>query len=256
MSNVTGRRSSQSGTSNTEIAIIVVAAIIIVAGVGAILAILLFTPFGGPIIPSVNPSRLVPSGNLVTEQESFNDFTNVRAGSAFEIVITQSSSFSVSITADDNVIDFIQISKIAETLDIDITPGTSITSGPLNQLTLRIEIMMPELYELELSGAAGGVVTGFTSLEEFVLDLSGASRVVIEGDANDLIFRGSGASNANLSNFPVHNAEVDISGASEATINVDGRLDAEVSGVSTLLYIGDPTLGDIDISSLATMRKI
>jgi len=221
------------------------------------LAILFLTPFGGPLFPSGGPVRLVPSGNLVTEEESFSGFTIVKAGSAFDIMITQSNSYSVSVTSDDNVIDFVRVSMVGETLDLDIAPGTSITSGPLsNPLTLRVEITMPELGELELSGAADGVVTGFTSSEVFVLELSGASRVVIEGAANNLIFRGSGASDADLSNFRVQNADVDISGASEATINVDGRLDADVSGVSTLLYIGEPTLGNIDVSSLATIRKI
>ncbi len=242
--------------TNTEIVIIVAVGVILVAGLGGILAILFLTPFGGPLFPSGIPSRIVPSGNLVTEEESFSGFTIVKAGSAFEIMITQSSSYSVSVTSDDNVIDFVRVSMVGDTLDIDITPGTSITSGPLNRLTLRVEITMPELSELELSGAADGVVTGFTFSEVFVLDLSGASSVVIDGTADDMILRGSGASDANLSNFRVHNAEVDLSGASEATINVDGSLDADLSGVSTLLYIGEPTLGDIDISSLATMRKI
>ena len=255
MSNIRRRR-SRSGTTNTEIAIIVVVGVIIVAGLGGILAILFLTPFGGPLFPSGGPSRLVPSGNLVTEEESFSGFTIVKAGSAFEIIISESNSYSVSVTSDDNVIDFVRVSMVGETLDLDFS-GVSITLGPLsNPLTLRVEITMPELRELDLSGAADGVVTGFTSSEVFVLELSGASRVVIEGAANDLIFRGSGASDADLSNFRVQNADVDISGASEATINVDGRLDADVSGVSTLLYIGEPTLGNIDVSSLATIRKI
>lgn len=256
MSNIRRRRSSQSGTTNTEIAIIVVVGVIIVAGLGGILAILFLTPFGGPLFPSGGPSRLVPSGNLVTEEESFSGFTIVKAGSAFDIIITQSNSYSVSLTSDDNVIDFVRVSMVGETLDIDITPGTSISSGTLRPLTLRVEIAMPELGELELSGAAEGVVTGFTFTEVFVLDLSGASNVVVDGIADDMILRGSGASNADLSNFRVQNADVDLSGASEATINVDGRLDADLSGVSTLLYIGEPTLGNIDISSLATIRKI
>lgn len=40
-----------------------------------------------------------------------------------------------------------------------------------------------------------------------------------------------------------------------ARINLDGRLDTEVSGASTLEYIGDPTLGDINSSGASTIRK-
>ncbi len=78
---------------------------------------------------------------------------------------------------------------------------------------------------------------------------------MVDGAANDLIIRGSGASRANLSNFRVQNADVDLSGASRATINVDGRLDAALSGVSTLSYIGEPTLRYIDMTSLSEIIK-
>ncbi len=244
--------SSRSEVSQVQTGVIVF--VVIAALLGAILAIAFLTPSG----PMFGDGRvyLVGSGQLVTEEKSFSDFTSVEAETGVEVIITPSNSYSVIITADDNVIDFVRVSMLGETLDIDITPGTSISSGSLRPLTLRVEIAMPELRELELSGAAEGVVTGFTFTEVFVLDLSGASNVVIDGTADDMILRGSGASNADLSNFRVQNADVDLSGASEATINVDGRLDADLSGVSTLLYIGEPTLGNIDVSSLATIRKI
>jgi len=58
-----------------------------------------------------------------------------------------------------------------------------------------------------------------------------------------------------LSDFTVHNTNVDLRGGSSATINLDGRLDADLSGGSTLFYISDPTLGDIQTSSGSTISK-
>lgn len=51
-----------------------------------------------------------------------------------------------------------------------------------------------------------------------------------------------------LSEFTVHNARVNLSGASRATIDLDGRLDADLSGASTLLYIGEPTMGEVSVT--------
>ena len=67
--------------------------------------------------------------------------------------------------------------------------------------------------------------------------------------------RVSGASRFSLDDFTVNKASVNISGASTGTINLDGRLDANVSGASTLLYIGDPIMGAIDVSGASTLSK-
>lgn len=41
----------------------------------------------------------------------------------------------------------------------------------------------------------------------------------------------------------------------DITSNLEGRLDAEVSGASSLQYLGDPTMGDINTSGASTINK-
>jgi len=235
--------------------------------------------------------REAGSGNLVTEEFEFSDFTRVEVGSAFEVEIVRADSYRVSVTADDNLFEHIQVSKQGETLKI----GLKLL--PLRPLftTLRAEITMPRIYDLDLSGATRGTVSGFSSTEnldvgvsgasslnlvemsagdvEFELsgaskargeitaggdariDLSGASSVQLQGSASDLVIDASGASRAALDNFPVANADVELSGASGATVNLDGILDADLSGASRLSYIGEPSMGDINTSSGSSVSK-
>ena len=40
-----------------------------------------------------------------------------------------------------------------------------------------------------------------------------------------------------------------------ATINVDGILNVDLSGGSRVIYVGEPTLGDIDLSGDSTVNK-
>lgn len=65
----------------------------------------------------------------------------------------------------------------------------------------------------------------------------------------------SGGSSLKLSDFLVHDANVKLSGGSNADINLDGRLDADLSGGSHLRYTGDPTRGDISTSGDSTVSK-
>ena len=234
---------------------------------------------------------LVGSVNLVTEEMEFSDFTSVEAGNAFEVEITQSSSYSVDITADEYVqvsrtgedeyereltFDYIQVSKAGDTLTIGLKSGYNYRSSHLlRPLTLRAEITMPDLYGLDFSGATHGTVEGFSFFHEFnlslsgasfldivdlsagnvTIDLSGASNLNGKGVADDLLISASGASRLELSDFPVHNVNVVLSGASHATINLDGRLDANLSGASHVRYIGDPTMGNIQTSGDSTVKK-
>ncbi len=259
----TTQREQRKPMSTLAIALIVllVAAVVVAAVLAAAFFLGAWHPFG----------QVVGSENLVTQEEFFSDFSVVRVGSGFEVEIAQSSSYSIKITADDNVLDHIEVFKTSDTLTIRLKLGYSYES-----VTLKGKITMPELHELELSGGTHGTVKGFSSSHEFVAELSGGSFLSgdltttgdaqfalsggshlseLDGTANNLRITASSGSHLDLSGFHVQDASVSLSGGSHATINLDGRLDADVSGGSHLLYLGDPTMGDIDTSGGSTVSK-
>lgn len=120
-------------------------------------------------------------------------------------------------------------------------------------ITLRAEISMPDLYKLEFSGGIQGSVKGFTSPHDFVISLSGGSTILLEGAANDLTISGSGGSHLYLSDFLVRDATVNLSGGSDATINLDGSLVGDLSGGSHLKYVGEPTSVTVNTSGGSTV---
>ena len=58
-----------------------------------------------------------------------------------------------------------------------------------------------------------------------------------------------------LEGLPIKNADIELSGASNGTVNLDGTLNADLSGASHLYYAGEPTLGDIDISGASSISR-
>jgi len=46
-----------------------------------------------------------------------------------------------------------------------------------------------------------------------------------------------------------------LGGAASMTINLNGKLDAEVSGASNLRWLGTPTLGDVKITGASSFSK-
>lgn len=229
------------------------------------------------------------SGKLKTEEYNFSGFDQVDISSAFEVEIAQSSSYSFTVTVDDNLFKYVDVSKKGETLKIGLKTVTLL--GPT---TLKAKITMPKLRGLNLSGATQGTASGFSSAEnldidvsgasslEFVglsagdvnfdiseaskvtgditagdvdFDIDGASTVQLEGSAGDIAVDADGASHVKLAGFTVDNADVDLGGASTGTVNLDGKLDANLSSASKLSYIGEPTMGTINTSGGSTLSK-
>jgi len=254
-----------------------------------ILAVLVAVVLSSLSLASCIGGTVTGSGNLKTETFNFTDFTKVEAESGFQVELTKSSTFSVEITADNNVLEYIEVDKSGDTLRIRPKRNRIYRSA-----TLRANITMPDLRSLDLSGATRGTVSGFSSTENLDIDVSGASSVELtdvstgdvkfdisgaskvtgditagdadfdisgastlqlEGSAKDIIVEAGGASRVKLSGFTVNNANINLSGASSGTVNLDGRLDADLSGASKLSYIGEPTMGTINTSGASTLSK-
>jgi hypothetical protein len=224
-----------------------------------------------------------------TKEYDLQDFSKIEVGGAFEVEIEKSDTFKVSVTAGDFL--HIRVEKSGDTLVIK-RQGIE-WFAPFNGRP-SAKVAMPVLTGLNISGASHGKFDNFQSDKELSVTLSGASHAeargisadnvniklsgasTLSGDiksrkdvklevtgASKLDLAGAGtnaemvvngASKVELNGFPVQNAQLKISGASHALINLNGKLDANVSGASTLLWSGSPIMGDIQTSGAATLR--
>jgi hypothetical protein len=81
---------------------------------------------------------------------------------------------------------------------------------------------------------------GSIQAKEIELELDGASHASFVGAANDAKFHLSGSSTLDLPGLTLQNAEVELSGASRATIDAKGKLKYDLSSASSLKYLGEP----------------
>lgn len=220
-------------------------------------------------------------GEALTKTYDYQDFTKIEIGYAFDLEVLPGEDYSITITAGERVMERVEVEKTGSTLKIGLKGWSfNILRSP------KAVITMPVLEGLSLSGASSGVAHGFSGTESFSvivsgasdlemsietgqckLEVTGASRVSgsIEADETDILvsgasdltlngkggnsmINGSGASTLNMYEFQVDDADIILSGATTGRVNVTGRLDANVSGASTLRHTGNPELGSIDIS--------
>ena len=199
-----------------------------------------------PVVALLTGCATFGLGKVVTREEAFTGFDRVEVDNAFKVDITQSGTYSVVVRVDSSLEQRLEVVKEGNTLKIGLMDeggGVKIQAG-----TKEVEITMPELTGLDLSGASQGTITGFKSTKTLDVGLQGASEVTMSGSGQNVMVVAEGASTVDLTNFSVVDANVEARGKSQVTVNVSGRLDADASGDSNVYYLGDPTMGEIDTS--------
>jgi len=211
------------------------------------------------------------SGNIVTQDESITGFDRVSVEQSFDVTISQGEEYKVVVSVDDNVVQYLDIDKVGDTLNIRLESNRSYS---IINATLSAEVTMPELAGVDLSGSSSASVTGFASSNDFEadlsgstalrgdieagdtsFDLSGSSSVSLSGSGGDLKVDSSGSSDVDLSDYPVDNADLNLSGSSTVTVNASGTLEVSSSGASDVFYLGNPTLGDISVSGSSSIEQ-
>ena len=197
------------------------------------------------------------------------DFTKVAAGSAFQVTITHGDQYRVVATVDDNLVECLDIARSHETLNIQLQPNVSIRNA-----TLKVDVTMPDLIGLHLDGANRTTLAGFSSDKPLEVELngactvkgdiqsgaaqfraSGASRIELQGAAQNLTVTASGASNVSLDRFTSHDTDVEASGASHVTISPGGKLQARASGASSVRYLGTPASVNSEATGASSVKK-
>lgn len=222
------------------------------------------------------------SGEIITLEMDYRDFERIEVTYAFEVEIEQSETYQVQIIIDEALLEYLQVKKSGGTVYIGLKSGNTY----MDQVR-KAEIKLPRLRRLELSGASGGTVSGFSTVNDMRFELSGASSLDVinlkardidieasgasefagnveiragefklsggstlklAGSASDISLEASGASDAHLADFTTASADIELSGASDAEVVVNERLEINLSGASKLIYYGNPRLGSINVS--------
>lgn len=108
---------------------------------------------------------------------------------------------------------------------------------------------------LDASGASNVYIEG--KFGELDIDCSGASKIVMDGQAKSMDLDGSGASKIDGAKMVCETAVVDLSGASSATVEVVKYLEVDLSGASKLYY--NSSVGRLEVddkSGGASLKKI
>lgn len=196
------------------------------------------------------------------------DFNSIKAGDAFNIVISQSDANSVQVEADEKIISQIKTEVKDSTLSV-FTEGNIKTDKPII-----ITIGIKSLTNLDVSGSAdvkssnqlicdklvvksngAGDIHLDLKTNEVQANVSSAGDVTLKGTAQMLDATVSGAGDLKASNLEAHKVIAKAKGAGTAKVNAVQSIDADISGAGSIIYKGNPVDRIVNISGAGSVRE-
>ena len=189
-----------------------------------------------------------------SQELNVDDFTGIHLAISAEVRIRQGSPQSVSIDAQQNIIDLIET---------DVNEGIwkiKTSENIRNHKPIRIEITVPELGYAKISGS-GNIIgeTPFTNSDDFATGISGSGDITLEvqadevtasisgsgdielsGSADELSIGVSGAGDIDAEELVAQDVEVRVSGSGDCRVHAASELDVRVSGSGDVMYKGNP----------------
>jgi hypothetical protein len=177
---------------------------------------------------------LVGSGVPTTVSRSVPPFGDVELAGSNNVTIRLGQKQSVSVHGDDNLVDPVTTHVESGTLVIDNEPGTLESRSPM-----RVEVSMPSLSVLTLSGSGTVKVVGMDELDVTVT-LSGSGVVRAQGSTYRLTVTVIGSGQAELSRLVAGDVVAVVAGSGEIRVTATKSLVAAVPGRGSIVYGGNP----------------
>lgn len=222
----------------------------------AVLAVLLpLTSCGARV--SASPLGMTGNGDVVVRELRVSGFDAVSFGGSGVLRFHRAPSHRVVVTLDSNLQESFRAERRGSTLELGFQPGTLVH----RYTKLEIDVYLPELTGLALSGSAeaalldvfrggalrvnisgSGRLIGEVRMERIRLTLSGSGSVELGGEADRLESEISGAGVIKASRLEVRSARASLTGLGFLDVRVRDDLDISLSGAGRVRYYGDPKL--------------
>ena len=180
-------------------------------------------------------------------------FDGVEVAGRWRVNVSRGDDWRVDLSYPEDLEDRIKVRLRGDRLWLGLKSGV-----PWNEpgFPVSADIVMPELEEVEVRGAAMVEVSGFRG-RRLEVDIAGAARLEgLDGRYDELELSVAGASDIDLRGIVVTDADIDLAGASNITLTMDGgALSGSMAGAGSIEYYGSVSTESVHVAGAARVER-
>lgn len=202
--------------------------------------------------------RIHGNGVSSTQERSVGSFSSINAMGSMEVIVSQATTPSIKIEADQNLLEYIETKNNGGTIEIFTRHGYNLDP----KTAIRIYATAPNFNNIDISGSGKIKSTGkITSTSHLYTQVSGSGDIILEVDAprvetrisgsgsstikgttKDFSARISGSGDVHCYELLSEHTEIDIAGSGNAEIYASKTLDVDIAGSGDVRYKGNPSV--------------
>lgn len=213
------------------------------------------------------------SGEVVTETRIISDFSKLQLDGVGQLIITQGSSESLEIQAEDNILEQLTSEVQGDTLVLGFEEG-SWRSQIIPTKTIIFTLSVVDLTEITLNGAghlnlsaletsslkleingAGEIQIEELNADQLVVNISGAGSISISGEVTSQDITIDGAGSYHVEDLLSQSALVEIAGLGSGKVWAEQMLTISIDGGGSVEYYGSPTISQ-DVSGIGDIQHM
>ena len=176
--------------------------------------------------------------NDVSQTYDFADFDRIEIGGIYELDVEVGGDFAIELTGHPDDMARVEIESDNGELVLDQKKRGG-NKRRWRHRGVQVEITMPELAAIDISGVVDGDVSGI-SADEFEARLSGVGDLDLEGSCTTFVVRVSGVGDLDARDLECENVDIRVSGIGDASVYASEAVDASVSGIGSVSVYGSP----------------
>ncbi len=203
---------------------------------------------------------LAGQGSTVVADFDLDEFSGIKLEIDAEVFVTQGNNQSVSIEAEQNIIDEMELDIRNDNWTIEFDDCVR------RHDDIRIFITIPDLRLLSISGSGlirgenifdvddlklkisgSGDIDIAVDADKIDAEITGSGKMLLEGLTNDFDFEISGSGDFRAFNLESLKGDIEVFGSGDSEVRVLDFLDIEINGSGDVYYKGFPAL-DVEIN--------
>lgn len=214
-------------------------------------------------------SHRAGSGNVLTEIRKVDDFNGIVMNGDMSLSIAQSNKFEVKVTADDNILNLVQVAVKNGVLFVECRRQPEISD-------ITVSVSMPDLKTLETQGRVIVSVKEGFAVKDLEIRLNGSGNMdcpeiksdgaikILNRGSNNINISGSAkmfscvtrdAGNIFADKLEAGAVVAKVAGSGSAFVKTDGNLSVIVAGSGSVVYSGKPSMISKYVTGTGTLSQ-
>ena len=190
-----------------------------------------------PLVAGCSMFAARGSGKPATESRDVSGFTAVELAGSGKLDIEQTGTESLTVTADDNLLQYLVSEVQGGKLILRTQQGVSI--NPTVDVVYKLTV--GKLNAISLAGS-GTVDARRIATDSLKTSLAGSGDFTLSGQADEHEISVAGSGSVQGADLKSKSVKINIAGSGDVVVAASEKLDVDVAGAGSVEYIGDPVV--------------